>query len=59
MNDDDLHTIYNMVDSLSADERKQLIAYLCSPQDEHSIHQIITPEELDLIYSTAEKADKK
>ncbi|GAK82488.1 hypothetical protein JCM19238_24 [Vibrio ponticus] len=53
MNNEDLHTMYNMVDSLSADERKQLIAYLIKPQREQDIRQIITQEELDLIYSTA------
>ncbi|WP_114767023.1 hypothetical protein [Vibrio rhodolitus] len=53
MNNEDLNTMYNMVDSLSADERKQLIAYLSKPQREQDIRQIITQEELDLIYSTA------
>ncbi|GAK86486.1 hypothetical protein JCM19238_4076 [Vibrio ponticus] len=39
------------MDSLSAAERKQLIAYLNKPQVEKDIREIVTREELDLIYS--------
>ena len=50
MDKETIRNLYQMIDSLSGDERQQLVAYLNSATDKVKNQEVITQEELDLIY---------
>ncbi|MDA0148143.1 hypothetical protein [Vibrio sp. LaRot3] len=47
----ELKEIYETVDEMSLDEKQQLIAYLEESRQPRSIIDVVTQEELDLIYA--------
>ncbi len=51
----ELKTLYEQVDNLSFKEKKRLIVYLQEEPKTPSVEQIITQEELDMIYAVATK----
>ncbi|MBA5760790.1 hypothetical protein H2O73_00410 [Vibrio sp. 404] len=51
MNKESIRNLYQMIDSLSGDERQQLLAYLNSATNKVKNREFITQEELDLIYT--------
>ncbi|EGU36008.1 hypothetical protein ACRZ5S_16805 [Vibrio scophthalmi] len=52
MNEDTKRMMYQTIDSLSAGERQQLIAYLEASSQHHRVCDIVTQEELDMLYAT-------
>lgn len=50
MDKESIRNLYQMIDSLSGDERQQLVAYLNSATNKVKNQEVITQEELDLIY---------
>ncbi|WP_260260571.1 hypothetical protein [Vibrio intestinalis] len=48
----ELKEVYETVDEMSLDEKQQLIAYLEESRQPRSVVDVVTQEELDLIYAT-------
>ncbi|KII76652.1 hypothetical protein [Vibrio renipiscarius] len=51
MNNKELKKMYQTVDELSVSEKQQLAAYLQAPKSHHSVKDIVTQEELEMIYA--------
>ncbi|GAB2648569.1 hypothetical protein [Vibrio panuliri] len=52
MRNQQLDVIYQMIDSLSNEDKQQVIGYLGESVQREGLREVITQEELDLIYST-------
>ncbi|MGF1910803.1 hypothetical protein L4C38_15300 [Vibrio kasasachensis] len=59
MSSNEKKDIYKLIGSLSNDERTQLIAYLNESMNTEKTVPVITQEELDLIYSMANRGTRK
>lgn len=53
MDEDTKRLMYQTIDSLSLGERQQLIAYLEASRPRHRVCDIVTQEELDMLYATS------
>lgn len=53
MNEDAKKLMYQTIDSLSNAERQQLIAYLDVSRQQHRLCDIVTQEELDMLYAAS------
>ncbi len=52
MRNQQLDVIYQMIDSLSNEDKQQVIGYLGESVQREGLREVITQEELDLIFST-------
>ena len=54
-----LNDVQQIIDTLSEEEKQQVIADLITNCSKKSVREIVTQEELDLIYSTLNKDCQK
>ncbi|WP_194437365.1 hypothetical protein [Vibrio fluminensis] len=52
MNNKELQIIYSMIDSLTDEEKKKVLAHLGASSQEAGFREIVTQDELDFLYST-------
>lgn len=59
MNNKELQIIYSMIDSLTDEEKKKVLAHLGASSQQNGFREVVTQDELDFLYSTLKKSSDK